>query len=232
MDREQVRDYIETALKTVRRDGMENLVRYLNESDFFTAPASAKYHLACEGGLALHTLHVLKVAERLNAEYEYVTSGDSVKIAAICHDFCKINFYVPSHDEPTEPQKRYLTSLLAKHRLQPPAMVDKGYASTLIDFLTKRYKPGMELPPYSPSYEIADGNPLGHGEKSLFIACAFIRLTTAEAQAIRWHMGYSDLNTQSPFQSIPYHQAINDNPLVSMLQIADMEASFMIERKK
>ena len=38
-------------LKDTNRNGIENLVAWLESTDFFTAPASSRFHLACEGGL-------------------------------------------------------------------------------------------------------------------------------------------------------------------------------------
>ena len=45
-------------LRTVKRDGIENIIKYLENSDFFTAPASTRFHNSCEGGLAAHSLNV------------------------------------------------------------------------------------------------------------------------------------------------------------------------------
>ena len=81
-------------LKSTERPGMERLIEWMeNKSDFFTAPASTKYHLHCKGGLARHSLNVY---ERLKAK---VDSGllelkeDTVIITALLHDVCKANFY-------------------------------------------------------------------------------------------------------------------------------------------
>ena len=40
------------------RDGGDKLLEFIRKSDFYTAPASAKYHLAEEGGLLQHSLNV------------------------------------------------------------------------------------------------------------------------------------------------------------------------------
>ena len=81
-------------LKSTERPGMDRLIDWMeNKSDFFTAPASTKYHLHCKGGLARHSLNVY---ERLKAK---VDSGllelkeDTVIITALLHDVCKANFY-------------------------------------------------------------------------------------------------------------------------------------------
>ena len=51
-------DFVEL-LRTTNRDGIEELIRYLQEeTDFFTAPASTKYHGAFAGGLLMHSIHL------------------------------------------------------------------------------------------------------------------------------------------------------------------------------
>lgn len=74
-------------LKQTNREGMDKLIEYLNHSDFFTAPASTRYHGAFEGGLLEHSM---KVYEILKTKTE---DNDSVKIIALLHDICKTNFY-------------------------------------------------------------------------------------------------------------------------------------------
>lgn len=80
-------------LKSTRRKGINNLIEYLENNDFFYAPASTKYHLACEGGLLKHSLNVyfnlLKFCEN---EYQ----KETLIIVALLHDVCKANYYKKS----------------------------------------------------------------------------------------------------------------------------------------
>ena len=73
----------------------------LNGSDFFTAPASTRYHGAHEGGLVEHSLNVYDCLKdmvgRLNERYGIEYSDESVAIAALLHDVCKVNFYKTSY---------------------------------------------------------------------------------------------------------------------------------------
>ena len=47
----------EQLLSSVQRDGIDKLMRYIKKStDFYKAPASTRFHLACEGGLLQHSL--------------------------------------------------------------------------------------------------------------------------------------------------------------------------------
>lgn len=74
-------------LKEIKRDGMENLIDFLNRTDFFEAPASTRFHGCFKGGLLEHSM---KVYEILKTKTE---DSDSVKIIALLHDICKANFY-------------------------------------------------------------------------------------------------------------------------------------------
>lgn len=71
-------------------------ISWLESTDFYTAPASTKYHESEFGGLIKHTLKVIdKVSELITIDtYKDVNLAESI-LAAICHDFCKINFYTP-----------------------------------------------------------------------------------------------------------------------------------------
>ena len=78
----------------VARDGGEKLLSWLSGTDFFTAPASTKYHCACESGLVMHSLNVYKVLRA-----KYFEEGDSEESFALCgllHDVCKAQFYKAS----------------------------------------------------------------------------------------------------------------------------------------
>ena len=87
MDAKQ--EFIELFYTYIRRDGAESLMNWLeNKSDFFTAPASAKFHLACEGGLVTHSLSVAKLMLRYEDE-----DKESLAICGLLHDLCKTNYY-------------------------------------------------------------------------------------------------------------------------------------------
>ena len=64
-----------------------------HKTDFFTAPASTRFHGACEGGLCMHSLNVYHALHDT-----FFTEGDSEETFAICallHDLCKANYYKP-----------------------------------------------------------------------------------------------------------------------------------------
>lgn len=80
----------------IQRDGAQDLLQYLQKSDFFTAPASNRRHLSVEGGLCLHSLHVYeRLLKNLQNEYgnNVPYSLETIAIVALLHDVCKVNFY-------------------------------------------------------------------------------------------------------------------------------------------
>lgn len=80
-------------LLRVEREGISELVQWLGDSDFFTAPCSTRYHLACEGGLVLHSIHVYEALIRQDEGGKFDLPMDSIRICGLLHDICKANFY-------------------------------------------------------------------------------------------------------------------------------------------
>lgn len=74
-------------------------------------------------------------------------------------------------------------------------------------------------------WKVEDKLPLGHGEKSIFIAVRYIPLTDDEATSIRWHMGFSDAGVHFNYPSgFPFRETLNKNPLAKALAIGDQLA--------
>jgi hypothetical protein len=90
------REEITSLLLGTNREGIEKLVGFLEESDFFKAPSSTQYHGNEEGGLAYHSLLVYQTLEARVKEYGLDIPQESVIIAGLCHDVCKTNFYIPN----------------------------------------------------------------------------------------------------------------------------------------
>ena len=86
----------------IRREGADKLLEFLlsESSDFFTAPASTRYHGAYPGGLLEHSLNVYDclcdylARPRVKEVYGLSFSEETVAIVALLHDLCKLNFYV------------------------------------------------------------------------------------------------------------------------------------------
>lgn len=90
-----MKDQFIKLLKETKREGMENLINFLNNSDFFTAPASTRFHGAYEKGLLEHSMKVYEILKEKvkSAPIEMNISEETIRIAALLHDICKVNFY-------------------------------------------------------------------------------------------------------------------------------------------
>ena len=97
-DRER---FIEIFKNNIKREGAEALLDYIcgPQSDFFTAPASTRYHNNCRGGLVNHSLNVYDglrdflTRESVREKYGIDPTDETVAVIALLHDLCKINFY-------------------------------------------------------------------------------------------------------------------------------------------
>lgn len=70
-------------------------MEWLDKSDFYTAPASTRFHGNYCGGLVEHSLNVYDEMKRLLKAYpEISVSKESISIAALFHDLCKVSMYV------------------------------------------------------------------------------------------------------------------------------------------
>ncbi len=145
-------------LRSTKREGIEKLIDFLEKTDFFTAPASTRFHMSCEGGLLQHSLNVYDCLAGLGTTtgdvQEFQTAGmrldsipqESIIIVALLHDLCKVNFYATEMRWRKDANNKW-----------------------------EQY----------PVYAVNDRNPYGHGEKSVMMASEFIHLTMEERYAIR-----------------------------------------------
>lgn len=89
-------DFIRLFTQYIKRPGADSLLAYLESSDFFTAPASTRFHGNYEGGLCEHSVNVWEELVRLLKAYpEIKVSGESAAIVSLLHDLCKIDCYKP-----------------------------------------------------------------------------------------------------------------------------------------
>ncbi len=93
--------FIEIYKKHITREGADRLLDYLlsPSSDFFSAPASTRFHGSYRGGLCEHSLNVYECLcdylsrPRVKELYGMNFSDESVAIVALLHDICKVNVY-------------------------------------------------------------------------------------------------------------------------------------------
>jgi hypothetical protein len=205
-EREEMVKRYESTLMEV--DGSEKLLDYLRKSDFYTAPASTKYHGCYKGGLLEHSLQVYDrlAAKMTDPVWQQKLAGTpkrSLIVAALTHDICKVNFYIqePRNKKTYDPDKIYASG-------QRPKRDDLGEFVWITEM----------------GYTVKDNLPYGHGEKSVLMLTYLITLSMEEIFAIRWHMGpYSgdkDWNTLA--------EAFKKYPLILALFEADMESTYML----
>ncbi len=93
--------FIELYNTHIKREGADKFLDYLlsNGSDFFTAPASTRFHGAYEGGLCEHSVNVYNCLKtylaRADKEFSLHFTEESIALVSLLHDVCKINCYKP-----------------------------------------------------------------------------------------------------------------------------------------
>ena len=194
----------EHLLKSTKRAGIEDLIEFIRKSDFYTAPASTRFHSCHEGGLLEHSLNVYdRLISKFNDELwesSVEVGSDSLIIAALLHDLCKSYFYG--------------TELKNKKEYH-----DKGSKSDSngrFDWVTV------------PSYVVDDKIPYGHGEKSVMMIEEYIKLKPIERYSIRWHMGFSE--PKENWNTLG--TAMRKYPLILALHMSDLESTYLLEKEE
>ena len=185
--------FVEIYKEHISRPGSDKLLEYLlsTSSDFFTAPASTRYHGNYEGGLVEHSLNVYDCLvdylsrEKVKNDFNLSYSDETIAIVSLLHDLCKINVYKAGFRNTKDESGKWIQV---------------------------------------PNYTFEDLLPYGHGEKSVYIISGFMRLTREEAFAIRYHMGFSGEENKTTVGN-----ALEMFPLALAVNIADMEATFLLE---
>lgn len=105
-----------------------------------------------------------------------------------------------------------------------------------VNFYTKQIRnvkvPGERRWEEVEVYAIEDTLPLGHGEKSVYMAMKHIDLTDEEAMAIRWHMGGYDDAARAYVSGMAQAAAFTKYPLAAALSIADMYDTYIIDQRE
>lgn len=207
MNKKEILNSVDFTLTNIANNypGIVSLYQWLTEeTDYFTAPASTKYHSHYDGGLAVHSFMVLKAFQTLFNE-TYKQRETDVIIICLLHDLCKTNFYKPyyrnikEYDEDKWPENTSNRSVKYDALGKFIWMQEKGY---MVD----------------------DYFPYGHGEKSVRLIEKHIGLPDDMAMAIRYHMGPwqdGDKNNVS--------KVFEQYPLAYMLHVADGYATYILE---
>lgn len=106
-DKQEFQAICKEYITSERSASLEKIFTYLERTDFYTAPSSTAFHLNCPGGLCKHSINVFKTAKTMCEKilHEDFDKGiatvprkidmESVAIAALFHDLCKIGMYYP-----------------------------------------------------------------------------------------------------------------------------------------
>ena len=194
-------------LRTIKREGadIERLIKKLENSDFFYAPASTKYHAAYEGGLCQHSLNVyynfLELAKTHNDLDPICYDDESVIIMCLLHDISKMNIY----EKTVKNVKKYC---------------DDGDKYDEMGKFRWIAEPGFKTKDNTFVYG-------SHEMTSEFIVRQFIPLNLDESVAILHHMGgmhydCAQDNLGAIFSN--YHSAL-------ILHTADMMSTYIDERE-
>ena len=106
-DKEEFKNLCRQYITSDRKNSLDKIFMYLEKTDFFTAPSSTVFHLNCPGGLCKHSINVFKTALSMcenilhkdfdegNSTIQHKVPVESIAIAALFHDLCKIGMYYP-----------------------------------------------------------------------------------------------------------------------------------------
>lgn len=86
-------EFIRIATENISRPGIDDLLSWLESTDFYTAPASTRYHGSHEGGLAIHSLNVYSQLKKLCNWYGCEATNESIALVSLFHDLCKADYY-------------------------------------------------------------------------------------------------------------------------------------------
>lgn len=194
----------EHLLESTNREGIDSLIEFIRKSDFYTAPASTRYHSCHEGGLLEHSLNVY---DRLEAKFndevwksKVNVAKDNIIISALLHDLCKTYYYG------TELKNKKIYS-------------ENG---------TKKDNNGRYDWETVPVYTVDDKIPYGHGEKSVMMIENYIKLEPVERYAVRWHMGFSEPKENWTVLGC----AIRKYPFILAIHEADLESTYLLEKEE
>lgn len=88
-------EFIKIYTENITRKGSAELLEWIGKTDFFTAPASTKFHCACESGLVMHSVSVYNTLIEKHFDEDH-DSLESFAICALLHDLCKAQYYKTS----------------------------------------------------------------------------------------------------------------------------------------
>ena len=197
------------AVASINIEGADlaGLMNWLNNSDFFTAPASTQYHGAFKGGLCWHTLNVYHNILKLHEIYKDILPAidpQSLIIVSLFHDVSKIDYYEPY--------------IMNKKVYNPNGSKHDNMGN--FDWVAQE------------AYKVKDAKDrflaVNHGINSALLIGRFIPLSLDENVAIMNHM----LNTDDKANNYDQSAILNKYPLLALLHMADFASTFINEAER
>ncbi len=202
---EENRNRVITILSQVKIEGadIQGLLNWLDNSDFYIAPASTMYHSNYGGGLCQHSLNVYDNIMQLATMFcpgQY--TPDTLAVVSLMHDISKANYY-----EKTLINKKVYNENGSKHD-------NMGN----FDWVSQE------------AYRVKDATErslLGtHEEASALMLGTFVPLTLEETIAVMHH--HCGMNDEGQFRDLSAH--LNKYPLLTLLHTADFLSTFINEK--
>lgn len=197
-------EFIGLVRKYIKRDGVENLLRWLDRTDFYVAPATTGYQLSVDGGLVQHSLNTFhRMVELVDMYY--------------CKEPADDNFY--NGDTPDA------ESAFTMENIALVALFHGIYKADVYvkDYRNKKINGKWEQVEY---YRWDEAFVYGRGAKSVYILQQFMRLYTDEAQAIRFHTaGREDVN--SGIFDATFYRVYEKSPIAVLLFLAEQMAYWL-----
>lgn len=91
-------EFLEIYNKYIKREGADKFLAWLETTDFFTCPASTRFHSNYVGGLCDHSVNVYHrylslIKNEYGDNYNDNISDESIALIALLHDVCKVGTY-------------------------------------------------------------------------------------------------------------------------------------------
>ena len=88
----ELKEEIIKLLGGTQKEDIQILIQFLEDTGYFTGPASAQYHLCVPGGLARHSYNTYLMLKHFN-NYTHHLTEEEVVIVGLLHDVCKVGCY-------------------------------------------------------------------------------------------------------------------------------------------
>jgi hypothetical protein len=192
-------------LSDTKREGIGGVQKFLEESTYFTDPASIQRHNSYDGGLADHCLNVYEILQKYKIIYpELENLDDSIAIISFLHPLNHVGCYqkttknVPLKGEDGKNKKNENGKLIFVER--------ESY-----DYILEHNLPYLE------------------GHLSTILIKQKIKLSKLEDLAITWYMGQYNISNSS-FSLLD--RALATHKLIMLFQFAIKEACLYFYGKR